>query len=53
MMQSVEPNIHHFGSIIQWSANLTEHTHITEVKDPARSSNNNQYDPQICRYLDR
>ncbi|KAG2056116.1 hypothetical protein BDR06DRAFT_970252 [Suillus hirtellus] len=36
----------------KWSADVTEHEHITEVNDPTRSSNNNNYDPQICHYLD-
>lgn len=53
LMQSVEPSIRDVGAIIQWSADLTEHAHITEIKDPARSVNNQQYNPQICRYLDR
>jgi hypothetical protein len=53
LMQSVEPSIRRTGVPIQWSADLTEHAHITEVKDPARSANNQQYDPQICRFLDR
>ncbi|KAG2053494.1 hypothetical protein BDR06DRAFT_972282 [Suillus hirtellus] len=29
-----------------------EHAHIMEIKSPAHSSNNNNYDPQICYYLD-
>ncbi|KAG1887913.1 uncharacterized protein F5891DRAFT_1132056 [Suillus fuscotomentosus] len=41
------------GVMGQWSADVTEHAHITVVKDPARSSNNNNYDPQICRHLDQ
>ncbi|KAG1844743.1 hypothetical protein C8R48DRAFT_617756 [Suillus tomentosus] len=53
LMQSIVPSIRNSGVIAQWSADVTEHAHITEVKDPARSSNNNNYDPQICRYLDR
>ncbi|KAG2125087.1 hypothetical protein DEU56DRAFT_744061 [Suillus clintonianus] len=53
LMQSIVPSIRNSGVIAQWSADVTEHAHITEVKDPARSSNNHNYDPQICRYLDR
>ena len=34
-------------------ADVTEHAHITEIKDLARQSNNNNYDPQIYRHLDR
>ena len=37
----------------QWSADFTEHAHITLVKDPARSGNNQGHESQICRYLDR
>ncbi|KJA12854.1 hypothetical protein HYPSUDRAFT_152210 [Hypholoma sublateritium FD-334 SS-4] len=52
-LQSVVPNIQTNGVAIQWSADRTENAHITEVKDPARSSNNRGYEGQICRYLDR
>jgi len=38
---------------MQWSADITEHAYITEIKDPARASNNQQYEAQICHYLDR
>lgn len=53
LMQSIVPSIRNSGVPGQWSADVTEHAHITEIKDPARSSNNNNYDPQICRHLDR
>jgi hypothetical protein len=53
LMQNIVPSIRSSGVISQWSADATEHAHITEVKNPARSTNNNNYDPQICRYLDR
>ncbi|KAG2122736.1 hypothetical protein DEU56DRAFT_745840 [Suillus clintonianus] len=53
LMQSVVSSIRTSGVTAQWSADITEHAHITEVKDPARSSNNREYDPQICRHLDR
>ncbi|KAG1884409.1 hypothetical protein F4604DRAFT_1677040 [Suillus subluteus] len=36
---------------MQWSADPTEHTHITVVKEPARAGNNHDHDAQICRYL--
>ncbi|KAG0694390.1 hypothetical protein DFH29DRAFT_1006389 [Suillus ampliporus] len=52
LMQNITRSIRNSGLIAQWSADATEHAHITEVKNPARSSNNNNYDPQICRYLD-
>ena len=52
-LQSVVPSIRTSGVPIQWSADRTENAHITEVKDPAGSGNNQDYEPQICRYLDR
>jgi hypothetical protein len=51
-MQSIMPSIRSSGVTGQWSADVTEHAQITEIKNPARSSNNNNYDPQICRHLD-
>ncbi|KAG2056815.1 hypothetical protein BDR06DRAFT_1005724 [Suillus hirtellus] len=51
LMQSIIPSICNSGVIGQWSADITEHAHITEIKDPARSSNNNNYNTQICRHL--
>ncbi|KAG2751395.1 hypothetical protein P692DRAFT_20872491 [Suillus brevipes Sb2] len=53
LMQSIMPSICSSGVTGQWSADVTEHVHITEIKDPVRFSNNNNYDPQICRHLDR
>ncbi|KAG2746643.1 hypothetical protein P692DRAFT_201807031 [Suillus brevipes Sb2] len=41
------------GSPLQWSADTTEHAHITLIKNPTDSSNNNNYDAQICQFLDR
>jgi hypothetical protein len=52
-LQSVVPNIMANGAPIQWSADVTEHAHITEVKIPAKASNNQNYEAQICRHLDR
>ncbi|KAG1883998.1 hypothetical protein F4604DRAFT_1677165 [Suillus subluteus] len=52
LMQSIVLSIRNTGVPLQWTADTTEHAHITEIKDPARSSNNNNYDPQICRHLD-
>lgn len=53
LMQSVVPSICTSGITRQWSADVTEHAHITEIKDLVRSSNNNDYNPHICRHLDR
>ncbi|KAG1894107.1 uncharacterized protein F5891DRAFT_985338 [Suillus fuscotomentosus] len=38
---------------MQWSADPTEHAHITIVKQPARAGNNHDHDTQVCHYLDR
>jgi len=51
-MQSVVPNIHDNGVAMQWSADPTECTHITEIKHPLKSTNNQDYESQICHYLD-
>jgi len=53
LMQNIAPSICHSGVAIQWMADVTEHAHIMEIKDPAWQSNNNNYDPQICQHLDR
>lgn len=53
MLQSVTASMRESGPSHQWSADITEHGHITEVKDPARHSNNQEYEAQICRALDR
>ena len=51
MMQSVVPNIQANGAVIQFSADVTEHAHITEIKNPAWVGNNQHYKVQICRDL--
>ncbi|KAI0039113.1 hypothetical protein FA95DRAFT_1504627 [Auriscalpium vulgare] len=53
LMQSVVPSIQEMGAPIQWTADVTERSHITLVKNPFRSSNRRDFDSQICRYLDR
>ena len=53
LMHSVVPSIRWAGAAIQWSADVTEHAHITEIKRPAEFVNNHNYNPQICRFLDR
>ena len=52
-LQNVVPGIRANGAAIQWSADITEHAHIANIKDPVRASNNQEYEAQICRYLDR
>ena len=53
LMQSVVPNIKANGAAINWTADHTEHAHIEVVKEPAESGNNQKYEEQICRHLDR
>lgn len=53
MLHSVVPNIRANGAPYQWSADITERAHRTVIKDPGRSGNNQGYDNQICRGLDR
>ncbi|KIM62292.1 hypothetical protein SCLCIDRAFT_119692, partial [Scleroderma citrinum Foug A] len=48
----VAPSIVTQGSLMQWSADFTQHAHIDIVKEPARSGNNQKFDTQICCYLD-
>ncbi|KAI6121304.1 hypothetical protein F5141DRAFT_999730 [Pisolithus sp. B1] len=52
LMQSVAPSVKWVGSILQWSADMTEHAHIEVIKDPTSSTNNHNYDSQICQCLD-
>src|SRR3984885_5059663 len=52
-LQSAVSNIRQNGAAIQWSADATERAHITEIKNPSDSGNNQNYESQICRYLDR
>ena len=47
MMQSVVPNIWANGAVIQFSADVTEHAHIMEIKNPAQAGNNQCYEAQI------
>ena len=37
---------------MQWTADVTEHAHVTEIKHPARSGNNQDYYAQIAQHLD-
>ncbi|KAI5984418.1 hypothetical protein EDD15DRAFT_2177214 [Pisolithus albus] len=53
LLQSVVPSIRQSGAVMQWSADITEHAHVEEIKVPARASNNQNYNSQIVRHLDR
>ncbi|KAJ4495335.1 hypothetical protein C8R41DRAFT_762707, partial [Lentinula lateritia] len=50
--ECIVPSISASGPIMQWTADTTEHAHITLVKDPARSGNNHDFEVQIWRHLD-
>jgi hypothetical protein len=52
-LQSVVPSIHANGIALQWSADGTERAHIEVIKNPSEFSNNQKYESQICRHLDR
>ena len=52
LLQSVTSNIHENGAAIQWSANVTEQCHVTEIKELVHPSNNQEYESQICHFLD-
>ena len=53
LMHHVVPSIRASGAPMQWSADVTEHAHVTEIKNPARAGNNQNYYAQIARHLDR
>jgi hypothetical protein len=52
-LQSITSSTCNMNALIQWSADVTEHMNVSEIKDPACHTNNNDYDPQICRHLDQ
>ena len=47
LFQSVVPNTIANGAPYQYSADITEHAHVTEIKKPAHSGNNQDYESQI------
>ncbi|KAI6013722.1 hypothetical protein BKA83DRAFT_4500103 [Pisolithus microcarpus] len=51
LMQHVMPSICMSGAPMQWSADVTEHAHVTEVKNPAHTGNNQNYYAQIACHL--
>ena len=53
LLQHVIPSIRASGAVMQWTADVTEHAHVTEIKQPARLGNNQDYYTQIVRHLDR
>jgi hypothetical protein len=53
LMHNIVLSISNVGSILQWTADTTEHAHIEVIKEPAAMTNNMNYNAQICRTLDR
>ena len=53
LLQGVVPSIRESGATMQWSADITEHAHVEEIKIPARAGNNQNYYSQITRHLNR
>ena len=53
LLQCIVPSIHQSGATMQWSADITEHAHVEEIKLPARAGNNQNYYSQITRHLDK
>ena len=51
LLQSIVLSISQSGAVMQWSADVTEHAHISEIKIPARSGNNQNYYSQIMCHL--
>ena len=52
-LHNVTTSICWSGPPIQWSADPTERAHIDAIKVPSENTNNGQYGPHICQYLDR
>ena len=53
LLQNVVASIRSAGATMQWTADVTEHAHVTEIKQPACSGNNQDYYTQIAQHLDR
>ncbi|KAI6017083.1 hypothetical protein EDC04DRAFT_2576956 [Pisolithus marmoratus] len=52
LLQHIVPSIHNSGAAMQWTANVTEHAHVTEIKQPAHAGNNQDYYAQVAWQLD-
>ncbi|KAI6010033.1 hypothetical protein BKA83DRAFT_4467646 [Pisolithus microcarpus] len=48
LLQHVVSSIHNSGAVMQWTADVTEHAHVTEIKQPACTGNNQDYYTQIA-----
>ncbi|KAI6041728.1 hypothetical protein EDC04DRAFT_2601510 [Pisolithus marmoratus] len=52
LLQHVVVLVHNSGAIMQWTADVTEHAHVTEIKQPTHTGNNQDYYAQIAWHLD-
>ncbi|KAI5985157.1 hypothetical protein EDD15DRAFT_2137305, partial [Pisolithus albus] len=52
LAQHVVRSTQAMGAPYQWSSDITEHCHITHVKNPYHLSNHRDYHGQCCRFLD-
>ncbi|KAI6018531.1 hypothetical protein BKA83DRAFT_4464917 [Pisolithus microcarpus] len=52
LLQHIVPSICNSGAIMQWTADVMEHEHVTEIKQPAHAGNNQDYYAQIAWQLD-
>ncbi|KAI6137153.1 hypothetical protein F5141DRAFT_1060042 [Pisolithus sp. B1] len=52
LLQHVVALVCNSGAIMQWMADVTEHAHVTEIKQPAHAGNNQDYYAQIAWHLD-
>ncbi|KAG1751022.1 hypothetical protein EDB19DRAFT_1893166 [Suillus lakei] len=53
LMQHVIWSTRAMGAPYQWSSDITEHCHITHVKQPYHMSNHRDFHGQCCRFFDR
>ncbi|OAX30677.1 hypothetical protein K503DRAFT_661512, partial [Rhizopogon vinicolor AM-OR11-026] len=53
LLQGIVPSICLHWSLMQWSADPTEHMHIDYVKIPGHARNGHDYNEQVCRYVCR
>lgn len=52
LMQHVVPSVCTLGAPMQWSMDIMEHVHVTEIKVPVHAGNNQNYYTQIAHHLD-
>ena len=53
LLQHVAMSVRTSGAVMQWTTDVTEHAHVTKIKQPACAGNNQDYYSQIARYLNR